>query len=103
MIPFLRISVFEEMRTIIVREAIGVRWEMRRDPVEDYAEAFLVKFVDVMHEIFRYAESARGGGISECLVAPRPGVLVLHYRQEIVVGEKHLLLIARHAVGCCCL
>src|SRR5437660_1672201 len=41
MISFLRISILEEMRAVIVGEAIGVRWKMRGDPVESERIALL--------------------------------------------------------------
>src|SRR5207253_7409246 len=94
MVSFLRISIFEEMRAGIVGEAIGVRWKMRGDPVEDYSESLLVKLIDEVHEIFGYAKSACGGEVPEGLVAPRSGVWVLHYREEFDMSKMHLFQIA---------
>src|SRR5438552_506067 len=100
MVSFLRVSIFEEMRAVIVGEAIGVRWKMRRDPVQDYSESLPVKLIYKMHEIFGYAKSACGGEVPEGLVAPGSRVRVLHYREEFDVGETHLFQIAGQVGGC---
>src|SRR5207249_1960848 len=95
MVSLLRVSILKKMRAVIVREAVGVRRKMRRDPVENYSESSPVKFIDEMHEIFGYAKSACRSKVPEGLVAPRSRVRVLHYREEFDVGETHLFKIAR--------
>src|SRR5262249_54522292 len=65
-----RIGVFVEMRTVEKRQAMRVRWEMRRDPVQDHADAALMQVIDEIHEIL-WRTVARGRcKVSGGLIAP---------------------------------
>src|SRR5579862_5921834 len=65
-----RVGVLVEMRAVEVGEAVGVGREVRRDPVENHADAVLVKVVDEVHEILRRAVARGGSEVAGGLISP---------------------------------
>src|SRR4051794_41729205 len=66
------IGVLEEMRAVEIGEAVLVRGEMRRHPVEDYADIRLMQLVDQILEVLRRAVAARRREVAGALIAPGP-------------------------------
>ena len=89
------VGVLVEVRPVEVGEAVLVGREVRRHPVEDDPDPALVEGVHQVHQVLGRALAAGGGEVPEALVAPRAVEGVLHHRQELHVGEAHLL----HVVG----
>ncbi len=85
------VGVLVEVRPVEVGEAVLVCREVRRHPVEDDPDPALVEGVHQVHQVLGRALAAGGGEVPEALVAPRPVEGVLHHRQELDVGEAHLL------------
>ena len=85
-----RVGVFVEMGAVEIGEAVRVGREVRRNPVEDDADAVLVQVVDQIHEILRRAVARGGREVSGGLVSPGTVEGVLHHGQELDVGESHL-------------
>ena len=85
------VGVFVEMGAVEVGEAVLVGREVRRDPVEDHADAVLVQVVDQVHEILRRAVARGGREVSGGLVSPGTVEGMLHHGQELDVGESHLV------------
>ena len=86
-----RVGVFVEMRAVEVGQAVPVGREVRRHPVENHADAVLVQVVDQVHEILRRAVARRGSEVAGGLVSPGTVERMLHDRQELDVGEAHLV------------
>src|SRR3954451_15559439 len=93
------IGVLEEMRAVEIGEAVLVRGEMRRHPVEDYADIRLMQLVDQILEVLRRAVAARRREIAGALIAPRPIERMLHDRQQLDVREIHLLHVVDERLG----
>ena len=89
--PWRAVGVLVEVRPVEVGEAVLVGREVGRHPVEDDPDAALVEGVHEVHQVLGRALAAGGGEVPEALVAPRAVEGVLHHRQELHVGEAHLL------------
>ncbi len=85
-----RVGVLVEVRAVEVGESVGVGREVRRNPVEDHADAVLVQVVDQVHEILRRAVARSGREIAGGLVSPGAVERMLHHGQELDVGEAQL-------------
>ena len=68
-------------------ESVGVRREVRWDPVEHDTEPALVEVVDHEHQVLRRAVARRRGEVPGRLVAPRSVERVLHHGHHLDVGE----------------
>ena len=86
-----RIGVLVEMRAVEIGEAVRVGREVRRNPVENDADAVLVQVVDQVHEVLRRAEARGGREVAGGLVSPGTVEGMLHHGQELDVGEAHLV------------
>ncbi len=84
-----------KMGSVEKHQAMFVAGKMRRHPVQDDADAVLVQVVDQKHEILRGAVAAGGCKEPQCLVSPGAVEGVLHYRQELHMGEPH----GQHILG----
>src|SRR4029079_11372412 len=71
-------------------ERVLVAREVRRDPVEDDADAALVEAVDQVHQVLRGAVAAGGGDVARRLVPPGAVERVLHHRQQLDMRETEL-------------
>ena len=85
------VGVLVEVRPVEVGETVLVGREVGRHPVEDDPDAALVEGVHEVHQVLGRALAAGGGEVPEALVTPRAVEGVLHHRQELHVGEAHLL------------
>ena len=86
-----RVGVLVEVRAVEVGEAVRVGREVRRHPVENDADAVLVQVVDQVHEILRRAVARGGREVAGGLISPGTVERMLHHRQELDVGEAHLV------------
>src|SRR5690606_9581554 len=85
-----RVLVLVEGGAIEVDEAMGVRWKVRRHPVQDDADAGSVQPVDEPGEVVGGAETAGRGEKADRLVTPGAGKRVLRYRHQHDMGEVEL-------------
>ena len=72
---------------------------MRRDPVENDADARLVEGVHERHEVFGRAEAGSDGIVARDLIAPRTVKRVFAYGHEFNVRIAHFLDVL-HKFGC---
>ncbi len=86
-----RILVLEQRGAVEARQAVRVLRKMSRHPVEDHAEPRLVAGIHEQLEILGRTEARGRREEAEHLVAPRPRERMLHHRQQLDVGEAHLL------------
>ena len=80
------------------RQAMLVLREVARDPVEDHADVGLMTGVHERLEILGRTEAAGRREEANHLIAPRAGERMLHHRQQLDVGEAHLLHVG-HELG----
>ena len=66
----LRVGMFKEVRAVEVGESVAVGREMRRHPVENYADTVLVQVVYQIHEVLRRAVARGWREVPRRLVAP---------------------------------
>ena len=85
-----RIGVFVKRGAVETRQALLIGREMRRDPVEDHAEARGVRAVDEAGESRRLAEAAGRRKQADRLVAPGFVERMLADRQKLDVGVAHV-------------
>ena len=78
------------MRSVEIREAVLVPGEMRRDPVENHADAVTVQAIDEEHEIV-WRPVARGRReVARGLVTPGAVKRMLGQRKKLDVGEAQV-------------
>src|SRR5262245_14226944 len=68
--PLSRVSVFKKVRAVKVAQTMLVGGKVRRHPIENHANAMLMKLIDEVHEIPRRTVPGGGGEISRRLVSP---------------------------------
>ena len=88
-----------ERGAVEAREALRVGREMRRDPVEDDAEARAMRAVDEARESGRLAEAAGRREQADRLVAPGFVERMLADRQQLDVGVAHPDSVGDELVG----
>jgi hypothetical protein len=81
--------VLVEVGAVEFAQAVGVRWEVGRDPVQQDAQAGLVAAVHEGHEVLGRPVAVGGGEHAQGLVAPGGVEGVLAHRQQLQVGEAH--------------
>ncbi len=94
-----RVGMLVEMGAVELAEAVGIEGEVARHPVEQDADAGLVRRVDELRKILGRAEAAGRRVERDRLVAPGPVERMLGDRQELDMGEAHLLGIGNQAIG----
>ena len=94
-----RVGVLVQRGAVEAGEREVVAREVRRHPVEDHAEPVLVQAVDELAEVVGRAEARRRGEVARHLVAPRARERVRHHRQQLDVGEAHVLRVGAQLVG----
>ena len=87
--------MFVQMRAVEITKPGLVFGEMRRDPIDDYSDATLMKAIHQVHEIRGRAESAGGCVIADDFIAPGAIEGVLHDGEKLDVRIARLL----HIVG----
>ena len=93
------VRVLVERRAVEAGQRELVLGEVRRDPVDDDADAGLVQAVDEVPEAVGVAEARRRGEVRRDLVAPRAPERVLHDRHELDVGEAEVGQVGDQVVG----
>ncbi len=97
LLPLPRIRMLVEVRPVEIAEAGFILRKMRGNPIQDDADAVLMKIVDEIHEIRRRAEPAGRSKVADDLVSPRTIEGMLHDGQELdmrktrvvdVIGQK---------------
>ncbi len=91
MFALARIGMFVQMRAIEKGEPRKILGEVRRDPIEDHAHAFLVEVVHEELEIFGRSEPAGGREVPGGLVSPRTIEGMFGDGQELHMGEAGFL------------
>ena len=86
-----RVGVLEQMRAIEIGQAVSVRGEVGRHPIQNHSDSVLMQVVHEEHEVLWGSEARRGREISGGLVAPGTIKRMLHHRQEFHMGEPHAL------------
>ena len=94
-----RIGVLVERGAVEARQAVLILRKVARHPVEDHADAGLVKGIDEELEVVGRAEAAGRREEADHLVAPRAGERMLHHRQQLDVREAHVLHVGHEPVG----
>ena len=82
--------MFVERRAVETRQSLFVGREMRRDPVENDAEARGVRSIDEARECRRIAEAAGRSEQADRLVAPGFVERMLADRQKLEVCVAHI-------------
>lgn len=91
MVALARIGVFVQRRAVEVRRAVGVAGEVPRHPVEDHVDARLMRRRHERPEIGRRAEAPGRRIQPQRLIAPAAVERVLVDRQQLDMGESHVL------------
>src|SRR5450759_2067675 len=99
MVAAARIGVFIERGTIETREAMNIRREMRRNPINDNAEASLVSTIDEARETRRISEPPRWREQSDRLIAPRRIERMFVNGHQLDMGEAEIGDIRDERVG----
>jgi len=89
MISFSRILVLVQARPVEPGQAVGIRGEMGRDPVEDNTDTLPVEYIHHVHEILRSPIAARGSEVPQGLVSPGTIKGMLHHGKQLHVSEPH--------------
>ena len=85
------IEMFVKRSTVEPTESKRVFRKMRRHPVHDHADSFLMKMIDEKTKIIRRAVTRRGSKIRADLITPRRAVRMFFERQKLDVSESILL------------
>ena len=85
MFPFARIRVF------IHSQSVGISGEMSRNPVQNYANAFFMKVVNKILEVFGGTVTGGGSVIAGDLVAPGAVKGMLSNTHQLYMGIAHVL------------
>ena len=94
-----RVGVFVERGAVETRQPLRIGREMRRNPVEDDAEARGVRAIDEAGEAGRLAEAAGRREQADRLVAPGFVERMLADRQKLDVGVAHIGDVRDELVG----
>ena len=86
-----RVGKLVAARAVKLVKTVLVLREMRRDPVEDHAEALPVAFIHEAHQLLRRAVAVRRRVIARHLIAPRRVVGIFHDRQQLDMRIAHVL------------
>src|SRR4029434_8194251 len=81
------VGVLVEVGAVEVNEPVRIAREMRRDPVEDHADAAPVEMVDEGHELPWPSIAARGGKVADRLIPPRAVARTLPHGHAAAVHE----------------
>ena len=85
-----RIEVFIEIGPVEFRERMRVLRKMGRNPIDDHADAGLVKSIDEMPELIWRSKPAGRRIIIRDLISPRTFKRMLGNRHQFDVGVAHL-------------
>ena len=89
--PLLWICVFVEVRSIKIAESCFILWKMRRDPIQNHADALLMKVVDEIHEIGRRTKPAGRSKVTDDLVSPGTIERMFHDREKFDVRKTSVM------------
>src|SRR4029077_7019964 len=81
------IGVLVEVRPIEITESRFILRKMRGNPIQDDADALLMKIVDEVHEIGRRAKPAGGSEVADDLVSPRTIEWMFHDGEKLDVRK----------------
>ncbi len=94
-----RVGVLVERRAVEAGERELVAREVGGHPVEDHADAAGVQAVDERPHVVGRAVAGGGRVVPGDLIAPRAAERVGHHRQQLDVGEAHVVGVGRQLVG----
>src|SRR5262245_29106291 len=83
------------MGSVEESQAVLVGREVRRHPVENYADAALVQSIDEVHQILRRTIVAGRSEVAGSLVAPGAEKGMIHDRQKLHMRVSHLFKVVR--------
>ncbi len=91
MLALARVLVLVQGGAVEARERVGVLRKVGRHPVEDDADPAVMTVVDQIAEIVGTAKAAGRREVARRLVAPRQVERMLGHRQQLDMGESHVL------------
>ena len=99
MLHAVRALVFVQGLSVKLTETVRVLRKMRGDPIQDHADARLVKGVDEGHKLLGRAEARGGGVVAADLVAPGAVEGELAHGQDLNMRVAHLLDVGHELRG----
>ena len=91
------VSVLVKVGAVEIDQSMFVARKVRRDPVEDHADAVRVKLVDETLQILRRPVARRRREVTGALIAPGAEEWMLHDGQQFDVREAKFVHVARAA------
>ena len=88
-----------EGRSVEPGQGEVVAREVGGDPVEDHADAVAVQAIDELPQLVGRAMAWSGGEVARHLVAPGAAERMRHHRQQLDMGEAHVLGVVGELVG----
>src|SRR5690606_16416142 len=85
------VCVFVKVGAVEEPKSMFVGWKVSRDPVNNYTQPGIMTGVHECHEIIRGSISAAGCKKARYLITPRAIKRMLGDRQQLDVGEAHIL------------
>src|SRR3954449_6371760 len=77
--------------SVEIPETVFILREVGRHPVEDHADAVLMKLIDQPHEVLRRSKPGCWSEVARNLISPGTVEGMLHHGKEFDVSEAHLL------------
>ncbi len=91
------VEMFIETGAIETRQSMLVFWEMRRHPIQNYADSPLVKHIYERHKIIRRTVTGSRCKIPCHLISPRAIVWMFHHRHKLYMRIPHFIaVITKH-------
>jgi hypothetical protein len=98
-VPFARIRMLVQMRSVEEHQTVAVAREMRRHPIEQHAQSGSVGAIDEITEVVGRAETRRRREVPDGLISPRAVEGMFHDRHELEMRVAHVLRIRHERVG----
>ena len=93
MLALPRVRILIGRGAVEIRQSLRILREVRRYPVEDHADAMLVKIIHHVHELLRGAMTARRCEIAGHLIAPARIERMLRDAHQLDVGVAHIVTV----------
>ena len=95
MLTLPRVGILIGRGTVEIRQSLRILREVCRYPVEDHADAMLVKIIHQVHELPRRAMTARRCEIAGHLISPAGVKRMLCDSHQLHVGVAHIVTVLR--------
>ena len=86
-----RIGAFKHGLAVKASQPVRVLSEMRRNPIKDYADALLMRFINEPHQVFGGSEPCADGIVACDLIPPAIIKGVFHDGQKLYMRIAHIL------------